>query len=94
MDSQREAIFTCDWDFMSSIEEQLKQSKEKLRCGKAVSEANEIRREAIECNIFGLRKSLFDIEYNEATQTLKSIKNGILHDLFVPQQNQVAPQPN
>ncbi|WZZ00619.1 hypothetical protein YC2023_072947 [Brassica napus] len=89
-----EAIFTCDWDFMSSIEEQLKQSKEKLRCGKTVSEANEIRREAIECNIFGLRKSLFDKEYNEATQTLKSINNRILHDLFVPQQNQVAPQPN
>ncbi|KAF2611934.1 hypothetical protein F2Q70_00010922 [Brassica cretica] len=41
-----EAIFACDWDFMSSIEEQLKQSKEKLRCGKAVSVANEIRREA------------------------------------------------
>ncbi|XP_048630904.1 uncharacterized protein LOC125604749 [Brassica napus] len=81
-------------NFMSSMEEQLKKVEEKLRCGKVVSEANGFRREVIEPSFFGLWKSLFNKETNnEATQTLKVIKNRILHDLFQPLHNEVAPPP-
>ncbi|RID76922.1 hypothetical protein BRARA_B03871 [Brassica rapa] len=82
-------------NFMSSMEEQLKKVEEKLRCGKVVSEANGFRREVIEASFFGLWKSLFNKETtnNEATQTLKVIKNRILHDLFQPLHNEVAPPP-
>ncbi|CAN7046313.1 unnamed protein product [Brassica rapa subsp. trilocularis] len=81
-------------NFMSSMEEQLKKVEEKLRCGKVVSEANGFRREVIEPSFFGLWKSLFNKEANnEATQTLKVIKNRILSDLFLPLHNEVAPPP-
>uniref|UniRef100_A0A1J3F3T8 Uncharacterized protein n=2 Tax=Noccaea caerulescens TaxID=107243 RepID=A0A1J3F3T8_NOCCA len=77
----------------SMVEEKVKKIEEKLRRGKAVSEANGFRKEAIECTISGLWESLFDKEAKEATQTLKTIKNGILGDLFLPLQNEVAPPP-
>lgn len=64
-----------------------------MRRRKPVSEANGFRKEAIECTISGLWESLFDKEAKEATQTLKTIKNGILGDLFLALQNEVAPPP-
>ncbi|CAH8342613.1 unnamed protein product [Eruca vesicaria subsp. sativa] len=78
---------------MSSLEEQLKKVEEKLRCGKVVSEANGFLKEVIEPSFFGLWKSLFDTEANnvEATQTLRVIRYRILHDLFLPLHNEVAP---
>lgn len=91
---RQEGRCACGRNFMSSMEEQLKKVEEKLRCGKVVSEANGFSREVIEPSFFGLWKSLFNKEANnEATQTLKVIKNRILRDLFLPLHNEVAPPP-
>ncbi|EOA26579.1 hypothetical protein CARUB_v10022638mg [Capsella rubella] len=81
----------CGREFMSSIEEEVKEVGEKLWFVKAVSEANGFGRDVMKSNCLDVWKSLFDKEAKEATLTLKAIKNGILLDLFLPLYNEAPP---
>uniref|UniRef100_A0A1J3EQZ1 Uncharacterized protein n=1 Tax=Noccaea caerulescens TaxID=107243 RepID=A0A1J3EQZ1_NOCCA len=65
------------------VEKMVKKVEEKLGLvEKGVAEANGFDRDAIEPDVLGIWKSLFDVEAKEATETLQAIKNGIISDLF------------
>uniref|UniRef100_A0A1J3HUE8 Uncharacterized protein n=1 Tax=Noccaea caerulescens TaxID=107243 RepID=A0A1J3HUE8_NOCCA len=66
------------------VEKMVKKVEEKLGLVEklGVAEANGFDRDAIEPDVLGIWKSLFDVEAKEATETLQAIKNGIISDLF------------
>ncbi|CAA7034166.1 unnamed protein product [Microthlaspi erraticum] len=65
------------------LEKMVKKVEKKLGLvEKGVAEANGFDRDAIEPDVLGIWKSLFDVEAKEATETLQAIKNGVISDLF------------
>ncbi|XP_010491492.1 PREDICTED: uncharacterized protein LOC104769067 isoform X2 [Camelina sativa] len=70
-------------EYTSRVEDLLKKVKEKLRCAKDVSEATGFAREAMESNILGLWKSLFNQDTEEAWAQ-NVMRREMLMDLFQP----------
>ncbi|WZZ40238.1 hypothetical protein YC2023_036497 [Brassica napus] len=76
---------TCGREATSSpVEEGVKKLVETLECVRSVSKAYGFARDAMETDILDMWKSLFDTEAKEARHTLRAIKQGIIHDLFLP----------
>ncbi|XP_019089998.1 PREDICTED: uncharacterized protein LOC104737890 [Camelina sativa] len=70
-------------EYTSRVKELLKKVKEKLRCAKDVLEANGFAMEAMESNILGLWKSLFN-RVTEEAWARNAMRREIIMDLFQP----------